>query len=198
MFVALSPLLPVVNLFRFPHKNHWNWASLHTPDIDLCIPLGVKKSRELISPVSEQRNRITRHCLLETMDSSERPTKKLIPNGQKRNGQERRGGRACDINYGKVEKRVQRTKDDRPVVAQSPLLTPTLKTHWFNCPILDDSEFGQVQCEMLWNLSARCDCFLYMPSGAAANLTVLLWWRHSIVFCNLTAFNWINLRVRRY
>lgn len=46
----------------------------------------------------------------ETMDLSEQPTKKLIPSGQKRNGQERRGGRACDINYGKVEKRVRGQK----------------------------------------------------------------------------------------
>lgn len=88
-----------------------------------------------------------------------------------------------------------RTKDDRPVVAQSPLLTPTLRTLWFNCPV---PRVG------IWSGATRKAeesgpaAFSSVALWAAADLTVLLWWRHSIVFCNLTAFNWINLRVRRH
>lgn len=101
--------------------------------------------------VCPQRKRITRHCSLKQW---------ILPTGQQRSWYTERtktewtgAARRKSVRHKlwKSWKTGPWTKDDRLVVAQSPLLTPTLKTLWFNCPILN-SEFGQVQREKLWNL----------------------------------------------
>lgn len=82
--------------------------------------------------------------------------RRLMRNKQKQKNDRSSGRRsraARDINYGKAEKRVRGQKTIG-LVAQSPLLTPTQETLWFNCRVLGP-EFRQVQREKLRNLSGR-------------------------------------------
>lgn len=79
---------------------------------------------------------------------------------RKKSGQPARIGRKTrDINYsGKVEKRVRGQKTIG-LVARSPLLTPTQRALWFNCPV---SGRHGISSGAMRNTPAswpHCDCF---------------------------------------